>query len=143
MMDVRTGRSASSHVLISHTDRPGGTDWIRGLTTYFEPYSIRVRQVYTGPDTISLIEAGQVDAAVLSIDMPKLDGLGILRTIRSIDDRLPCVMVTADASSRTLRRALDLGAYSVVTCPVDLQAITRVMAGLFRRFLDWELDERA
>ena len=143
MMDVWTGRSKGSHVLISHTDRPGGTDWIGGLTTYFEHYSIGVRQVYTGPDTISLIEAGQVDAAVLSIDMPKLDGLGILRTIRSIDDRLPCVMVTADASSRTLRRALDLGAYSVVTRPVDLQAITRVMTGLFRRCLDWELDERA
>ncbi|MCP4250507.1 MAG: response regulator [bacterium] len=143
MMDVQTGRSASPHVLIAHSDRLGGAEWIGGLTTYLEPHAIRVRRVYTGPDTISLIEAGQVDAAVLSIDMPRLDGLGILRTIRSIDDRLPCVMVTGDASSRTLRRALDLGAYSVVTRPVDLQAMTRVMAGLFRRCLDWELDERA
>ncbi len=39
-----------------------------------------------------------------------------------------------------LQRALELGAYSVVTMPVDLASLRRVMAGLFRRCFDWELE---
>jgi CheY-like chemotaxis protein len=99
-----------------------------------------VRRAYTGRETIGLVERSEIDAAILSVEMPQMDGLNVLRIIRSIDAELPCVMLTADASKRTLQRALELGAYSVVTQPVDPVALWRVMAGLFRRCFEWELE---
>ena len=127
-------------LLISQADRAGEGEWISGLTEYLEPYPIEVRRAYTGQETIGLVEGGRIDAAILATELPRMDGLSVLRIIRSLNAELPCVMLTADASRRILQRALELGAYSVVTLPVDLASLRRVMAGLFRRCFDWELE---
>ena len=127
-------------LLISQADRAGEGEWISGLTEYLEPYPIEVRRAYTGQETIGLVEGGRIDAAILATELPRMDGLSVLRIIRSLNAELPCVMLTADASRRILQRALELGAYSVVTLPVDLASLRRVMVGLFRRCFDWELE---
>jgi len=127
-------------LLISHADRAVGGEWITGLTDYFQPYPIEVRRAFTGREAIGLVEHGGIDAAILSVELPQMDGLNVLRIIRSIDAELPCVMLTAEASKRILQRSLELGAYSVVTLPVDLAALKRVLAGLFRRCFEWQLE---
>ncbi|HUU85442.1 MAG TPA: response regulator [Phycisphaerae bacterium] len=115
-------------------------DWVRGITGYFEPRHVGVCRAYTGREAIGFVEEGGIDAAILSTDLPRMDGLSVLRIIRSIDNAIPCVVVTADASKRILQRALELQAYTVLTKPVDLAALRRVMVGLFRKRLRWELD---
>ncbi|MHC4610393.1 MAG: response regulator transcription factor, partial [Planctomycetota bacterium] len=130
----------SRRLLISYAPRALEGDWITGLSRHFQPYPLEVRRAYTGRETIGLVERSEIDAAILSVELPQMDGLNVLRIIRSIDAELPCVMLTADASKRTLQRALELGAYSVVTQPVDPVALWRVMAGLFRRCFEWELE---
>lgn len=133
------GRSAR-RVLISHGDRSVEGDWICGITGYFAPRHVGVCRAYTGRQAIGFVERGGIDAAILSTKLPQMDGLSVLEIIRSIDTGLPCVVVTTDASKRTLQRALELQAYTVITQPVDLAALRRVMAGLFRRRFHCELD---
>ena len=140
MMAIETSRPAVRQVLISHGQRSLEGDWVGGITGYLEPRRVNVCRAYTGPEAIGFVERGGIDAAILSTDPPRTDGLGVLRIIRSIDVGLPCVVVTADASKRTLQRALELQAYTVITQPVNLVALTRVMAGLFRKRLQCELD---
>ncbi len=140
MMAVETAEQSARRVLISHADCPDRSGWITGITDYLAPHSVGVRRVFTGREAIDFVERGGIDVAVLSTELPAMDGLNVLRIIRSIDDRLPCVMVTGDASKRTLQRALELQAYSVLTQPVDLLALTRVMAGLFRKCFHVELE---
>ena len=127
-------------VLISHARPIGGDDWVTGITGYLQPRSVEVRRAFTGTEAIGLVERGGVDAAIISTELPRMAGMTVLQIIRSLDNRLPCVVITADASKRTLQQALDLGAYSLLTLPVDLAALTRVVTGLFRRCLDLELE---
>ena len=140
MMAIDTFRPPGRRVLISHGERSVEGDWVGGIAGYLKPRHVNVYRAYTGPEAIGFVERGGIDAAILSTDLPRMDGLSVLRIIRSIDVGLPCVVVTADASKRTLQRALELQAYTVITQPVNLAALTRVMAGLFRKRFQCELD---
>ena len=139
MQPIEPALPTIKRVLISQAERSAMGGWVEGITGYFEPRSVTVRRVYTGREAIGAVDRGGIDAAILSTELPRMDGFSVLSIIRSIDKALPCVMVTSNASKHTLKRALELGAFSIITQPVDLEALTRVMAGLFRKCFDWEL----
>ncbi len=130
----------AGRVLISRATATGHDGWVDGLTHYLAWRSITVQRALSGREAISLVKRGGLDAAILSATTPHMDELSVLRIVRSMDSGLPCVMVTADASRSALQEALALGAYSVVTEPVNLDELTRVTVGLFRRHFEWKLD---
>ncbi len=131
---------SSGRLLISRAASAAEERWIGGITSFLTERCVKVDRVHTGREAVSLVERGGVDAAILSEDLPRMDGLGVLRMVRSVDSSLPCVMLATDVSPRTLQQALTLGAFSVVTEPVDLSTLTRVTAGMFGRRAEWKLD---
>lgn len=133
-------RRSAGRLLISRVAGGPEADWVAGITSFLEARSVEVERAHTGRQAIDLVERGGIDAAILSAWTPRVDGLSLLRIIRSRDAGLPCVVVTTEVSKGTLQQALTLGAYSVVTEPVDLAALTRVTAGMFGKRSEWELD---
>ena len=81
-------------------------------------------RAHTGPDTILRVEQGGLGAAVICADHARIDGLSVLRIIRSIDMELPCWLVTKDTTRQTLQTALSLRVTSVVTHPDRVSALT-------------------
>ena len=72
-----------------------------------------------GREAIGLVDSLAPDAVTLDIEMPELDGLGALDTIRRRHPRLPIVMfstLTERGATKTLE-ALSLGASDFVTKP--------------------------
>ena len=55
----------------------------RALTAIFEKNNYSVDTVYDGEDALAYLEAGNYDALILDLMMPKLDGLSVLRRIRA------------------------------------------------------------
>ena len=133
-------RRLAGRLLISRVAGGPEADWVAGITSFLEARSIEVERAHSGRQTIDLVERGGIDAAILSAPRPRADELSLLRIIRSRDAGLPCVVVTTEVCRGTLQQALTLGAYSVVTEPVDLGALTRVTAGMFGKRAEWELD---
>jgi CheY-like chemotaxis protein len=69
---------------------------------------------------------------LLDLNLPKLDGLGVLRRIRA-DDRmklLPIVILTSSKEDEDLVRSYALGANSYVRKPVDFAAFTDAVRAL-------------
>jgi CheY-like chemotaxis protein len=61
------------------------------------------------------------DVVLLDMKLPKIDGLGVLRKLRSDERtrRLPVVMLTSSKEERDVMSSYDLGANSFVRKPVD------------------------
>jgi two-component system sensor histidine kinase/response regulator len=80
------------------------------------------------------------DLVLLDINMPGIDGLTLLRHIRS-DDRfplLPVIILTVESDLDTRVKALELGANDYLSKPVQsLELIARV-----RTHMNWKLAER-
>jgi two-component system response regulator len=69
---------------------------------------------------------------LLDLNLPKIDGLGVLRRIRT-DDRLkllPIVILTSSKEDEDVIRSYSLGANSYVRKPVDFAAFTDAVRAL-------------
>jgi len=62
---------------------------------------------------------GDVDIVISDINMPKMDGLTLLRRIQDLDRRLKTVIVSAYGDMRNIRTAMNLGAFDFLTKPID------------------------
>lgn len=64
------------------------------------------------------------------INMPGMDGLGLLREVKTQRADLPVIMVTAYGDDERRRRATELGAREFITKPVDFEVLKRQLQAL-------------
>lgn len=87
----------------------------------------------------------QPDLVLLDLRMPHVDGLSLLKQLRSrIPENayLPFLIITADLSQRARQAALSLGAKDFLTKPINpAEAVLRMYNLLETRFLYLELQE--
>jgi len=66
------------------------------------------------------------------INMPGMDGLGLLREVRQLRPELPVLMVTAYGDDERRHRADELGAADFLTKPVDFDQLKQQLVQLMR-----------
>ena len=105
----------------------------RALTALLERNHYAVDAVYDGQEALEWLQAGNYDALILDIMMPKLDGLEVLRRLRAQGSRLPVLLLTARAEVEDKVLGLDTGANDYLTKPFStaellarIRAMTRV-----------------
>ncbi len=73
-----------------------------------------------GEEALSLLKDGpEVDLILSDINMPRMDGLTLLRRLKELDDELRAVIVSAYGDMSTIRAAMNLGAFDFVTKPIE------------------------
>jgi DNA-binding response OmpR family regulator len=91
----------------------------------------------------SMFDPSRLDLVVLDLWMPGMDGFELLRQLREripTDLYFPVLVITADVTVETRRRALLAGATDFVTKPIDVVEVTlRVRQLLEARKLQLEL----
>ena len=78
-----------------------------------------------GQEAVHQARAGQPDLLLVDIQMPRLDGFGVLRELRA-DPRfasLPVVALTAFAMQGDRERAIGAGFNGYITKPVDIAVL--------------------
>ena len=90
----------------------------------------------------ALFEEGKdFDLALIDITMPGLDGVSLLRTIKSTSPRTECIMITATDQARVAVQCLRQGAYDYLVKPVSKEnLISSVNRALERKKLKDILD---
>ena len=125
-------RAPREILLALHPDAEG-PEWFEAVRDTLNSSGLTALSFFSGPEAIQRIEAGGLAAAVLFGDLVHIDGLSLLRIIRSIDSILPCWLVTADTSRRTLQTAFELRVAGVVPHPVEPRSfslrLTRALVG--------------
>jgi CheY-like chemotaxis protein len=93
-----------------------------------------VLEANDGLDALELIEQGLVDLVILDVDMPRLNGLGVLEEIRAQmrTASLPVIVLTA-LQDDTEEKALDLGAQDYLTKPVQTRSLVARVRAVLKR----------
>ena len=73
------------------------------------------------------------DCVVSDVNMPELDGFGLVEAIRKHDDDLPVLLMTGDPSLDGAVRAIDSGAVSYLSKPFDQETLVAAVARAARR----------
>ena len=81
----------------------------------------------------SAVEAGNLPRAILlDIKLPKVDGLDVLRAIRSNERtrHIPVVLLTSSAEEQDMLTGYELGVNSYVVKPVEFGAFSKAVSDL-------------
>ncbi|HYL52542.1 MAG TPA: response regulator [Acidimicrobiia bacterium] len=104
----------------------------RALRTMMRSRDLEVVEADTGEQAVVLASGGAADLVLLDLGLPDIDGLEVLRRIRTFS-AVPVVVLTAHHQQAEKIRALDSGADDYVTKPFDVEELlARVRAALRR-----------
>ena len=87
------------------------------LQSLLEREGCRVRLAASGEEGVEIARAGAVDAVLLDVMMPGMDGLAALDEIARLDEAPPVIMITAFGTSRNTREAFKRGAFDFIEKP--------------------------
>jgi two-component system KDP operon response regulator KdpE len=104
----------------------------RALRTSLRARGFDVRESATGEQAVVLAADGAVDAMLLDLGLPDLDGLEVLSRIRTFS-KVPVIVVTARDRQADKVRALDAGADDYVTKPFDTEELLARVRAVLRR----------
>ena len=104
------------------------------LSRLLRSHGYTVIDTEDGEEALSRIRAFRLDAVVLDINLPDIDGYGVLEGIRAMPDTagLPVLILSGRHAAEDVRRAILLGARDYVTKPFTSQQLVGRVARLFR-----------
>jgi two-component system response regulator MprA len=93
-----------------------------------------------GEEALDAIARNPVDAMILDVAMPRLDGLEVCRRMRKAGDRTPILMLTARDAIDDRVTGLDVGADDYLVKPFALRELQARIRALLRRSGDGDGD---
>ena len=120
---------ALAQVLVADDDIPLAHFLRRGLQT--NKYDVRV--AHDGETTLEEISSSRYGLLILDLNLPKIDGMSLLRRLRPIAPNLPVLVLTARAALEDRIMALDGGADDYMVKPFSFQELIARSRALLRR----------
>ncbi len=103
----------------------------RFLRTSLTAQGYHVAEAERGEGAIEAVEHGPVDALVLDLGLPDIDGIEVIRRLRGEGKLVPIIVLTSRADEKGKVAALDLGADDYVTKPFGIdELLARIRAAL-------------
>ena len=95
----------------------------RAVIALLEKNNYSADAVDDGQEALEYLEAGNYDALILDLMMPKMDGLTVLRTLREQGNPIPVLILTAKSEVDDKVLWLDTGANDYLTKPFSTQEL--------------------
>lgn len=95
----------------------------------------------SGPEALGMLKGQLLDASLIDIRMPDMDGIELLRELKRYDSSMEVVIMTGYPTITTAVEALKEGAYDYLTKPLIMDELKHLLARLIeRRFLRKEVN---
>ena len=102
------------------------------LSGYLAQNGVHPESALDGPSGLRALQAGGFDAVLLDVMMPGMDGLEVLRRIRSTS-RIPVLMLTAKGDETDRVVGLELGADDYLPKPFSPRELLARLRAVLRR----------
>jgi two-component system, OmpR family, response regulator QseB len=116
-------------ILLAEDDQQLGEGLMLGL----KALGHTVDWVMDGAATRHALGSDSLDVMILDLGLPEIDGLMILKQLRSSERNLPVLILTARDTIESRIEGLDLGADDYVVKPFDLMEVNARLRAITRR----------
>src|SRR5580693_2941140 len=86
----------------------------------------------SGTEAIALLDTQAIDAMLLDLRMPGMDGIEVLRRVRARPHAPPVTVLTAHATAANTIEAMRLGAFDHLTKPIGREDLISLLSRMLR-----------
>lgn len=101
--------------------------------TILEKANYTVLAAGNGEEALEMMDKEHIDLAVLDVMMPKMDGYEFTKALRTADNNLPILMVSAKQMPKDKHRGFDVGIDDYMTKPIESEEFLYRIKALLRR----------
>jgi CheY-like chemotaxis protein len=134
-----TKTTTKPYSILITDDDPNCRETLRDIV---EPEGFRTYLASSGEEAVDIVREEPVHLALLDMHMPRLTGLETLELMRQVNQVLPCILITGDATEDVMRQAFRVRAYSVIPKPVSksvvLYMVVRALVRVYGQLLQSE-----
>lgn len=103
--------------------------------------NFNVIEAKDGQEAFELFLDKEPDLVIIDYRMPKIDGMEVLKRIRTINDKIPVIMITAHGNTDAAVEAMKLGALDYISKPFDInELVLKTKKALYVNQLTQEID---
>ncbi|MBV9959464.1 MAG: response regulator [Acidobacteria bacterium] len=88
----------------------------------------KVRIAYTGEEGIAEFSANGADAVLLDMTLPEMHGSQVLREIRTLNARVPVIVITGEENEQLRAQCERLGVNDYLAKPVDYDLMLKTVS---------------
>ena len=114
----------------------------KALSTVLKRNSYIVDSAFDGEEALLYIKQSTYDAIILDIMLPKVNGLEVLKQVRSQKLETPIIMLTAKSTTEDKIHGLDLGADDYLPKPFSVDELLARLRALMRRKPKYDEDQK-
>jgi len=88
------------------------------------------RQIYaaaSGEEALEIAKQSDLDLVMLDLIMPGISGVETFRQLHALRPELPVVIVTGYPDSDLMSRALEIGPFTMINKPIDINQLQKVV----------------
>jgi len=104
------------------------------IVEHLESYSYEVKAVYDGIEAESLLFEEKFDLLLLDVNVPRLNGFELLKTVRASGNMTPTIFITSLNSSIDVSEGFELGANDYLKKPFEMLELKARINNIKRQF---------
>lgn len=108
-------------------------EFVHTLSERLETRNLPASVVYNGEEALSHVRNEEPEVMVLDLKMPGIDGLEVLRQVKSTNPNVEVIILTGHGSEKEKEQAAELGAFAYLHKPVDIDLLTRTMHEAYKK----------
>ena len=82
---------------------------------------------YDGESALNMIRDEEPEVMILDLKMPGIDGIEVLRQVKSINPHIEVIVLTGHGSEKDKDLCMELGAFAFLNKPVDIQLLSQTL----------------
>jgi DNA-binding NtrC family response regulator len=106
-------------------------EFLETLSKRLEMRDVQTKLALDGEQALAAVQDEEPDVMVLDLKMPGMDGMEVLRRIKSAFPGVPVVMLTGHGTKQDEEQARELGAYAYLQKPVELTRLSEILRKAF------------
>jgi DNA-binding NarL/FixJ family response regulator len=109
----------------------------------FEEDICIIEEAENGKKVLELLDTCKPDVILLDCNMPLMDGIEVLRTVKELDPSIKVIMLTVEDDKKTIRTAIQIGANGYVLKDSAGTEIVHAIKKVYRgeKYMDYSLIE--
>jgi DNA-binding response OmpR family regulator len=101
--------------------------WCQRLVNFLSENNYLAVGKYEGQQALAAFREGFFDLVILDVELPGIDGMRLLQTIKEMNPRVPIIMTNTKNQVETAVAALKAGAENFFTKPLNHESLLKVL----------------